>query len=52
MKKIILAAVVLAALAGCSLVQDPVGTGSATDSLPKSPCACDAPFYVNGEWVG
>lgn len=52
MTKIILAVTVLFALSGCSLVQDPVGTGSATDSLPKSPCACDAPFYVNGERVG
>lgn len=52
MKKIVLAAAVVAALSSCTLVQDPVGTGRATDSLPKSPCACDVPFYVNGEWVG
>jgi hypothetical protein len=52
MRKVLLAVGVLFALSACSLVQDPVGTGSATDSLPKSPCACDAPFYVNGEWVG
>ena len=52
MKKVVLAVALVAALSGCTLVQDPVGTGSTTDSLPKSPCACDAPFYVNGEWVG
>lgn len=52
MTKMIFVVAVLFALSACSLVQDPVGTGSATDSLPKSPCACDEPFYVNGEWVG
>ncbi len=44
--------IVLLAFAGCTFPQDPVGTGGATDSLPKSPCACEEPFYVDGKIVG
>lgn len=52
MKKIALITAILASLSACSLTQDPTGTGGATDSLPRSPCACEDTFYANGAWVG
>jgi hypothetical protein len=44
--------VMLLALAACSSsTHSPIGTGSATDALKRSPCACGPMFYRHGEWV-
>lgn len=40
---------------GCSAFSSekelPVNTGSGRDEFPRSPCACGAPFYVDGKFV-
>jgi hypothetical protein len=51
----VFALMALLALAACGTLgltsSDPIGIGSDTDALKKSPCACGPTFYRHGQWV-
>ena len=51
----VIALVMLLALGACGMMgtesSEPIGIGSGTDVLKKSPCACGPAFYRHGQWV-